>query len=102
MIDSLQDTDPSALDLSWSDLKIHVLPLYQNIEAEWAKNLAESCTRLDEVLKSNNPKRTRRAFKGFWREANHRFFEVDLELKALCGSLRQIGEPLNAILRSFS
>jgi hypothetical protein len=102
MIDSLQEADPTALELSWPDLKNRITFLYQNKDADWAKNLAESCARLDEVISTNNPKRIRRFFKGFWREANHRFYEVDIDLKTLCSSLRQIGEPLNAILRSFA
>lgn len=102
MIDSLQDTDPTALELSWSDLEERVTPLYTSSEEQWAKDLADSCIKLVEAQKTGNPKRIRRAFKGFWREANHRFFQVDIDLKALCGSLRQIGEPLNDILRRIA
>jgi len=101
IVDVLQDVDQGALVASWTSLKRHVSPLYLNIAAEWATNLQDRCDRLEEALKSNNPKTIRRAFKGFWRETNQRFYEVDVELKDLCDSLRQIGEPLNAILRRF-
>jgi hypothetical protein len=101
-VDSLIERDLMELEMSWDDIKQRTSPLYTGIEAEWAVMIQTTITTLDEALPAGNPPRTRRAFKAFRREANSRFYQVDHDLKTLCGSLRQIGGPLNAILRSYA
>jgi hypothetical protein len=54
---------------------------------------------LDEALVNNNPVKVRRFFRSYQRRATDRFFRVDVQLKALCGDLRQIGVPLASVLR---
>lgn len=101
-IDSLTERDFEELESSWADLKALVMPLIGGIDAEWARNAVAACQKLDEALAGDNPRLIRMAFKSFRRESNSRFDKVDIELKTLCGGLRQIGEPLTAILRSFT
>jgi hypothetical protein len=101
-IESLTERDFEELEISWQDLKSLTLPLIEAIQLDWARNALEACKKLDEALASDNPRNIRMAFKSFRREANSRFDKVDIDLKTLCGGLRQIGEPLNAILRSFT
>jgi hypothetical protein len=101
-IDSLTENDFEELEMSWEDLKTLSKPLFETIDADWARNTLEASKKLDEALASGNPRNIRMGFKGFRREANSRFDKVDISLKTLCGGLRQIGEPLNAILRSFT
>lgn len=101
-VDSLIEQNLDELEMSWEDIKTRTIPLFIGNETDWAKNIQAAITKLDEALPAGNPANIRRAFKGFRREANSRFFQVDTDLKILCGSLRQIGEPLNAILRSFA
>jgi hypothetical protein len=101
-IESLSVRDFEELNLSWNDLKGLVMPLIENIDESWAQNAQGACSELDDALAGDNPRSIRRAFKSFRREADGRFDKVDIDLKTRCGGLRQIGEPLNAIIRSFS
>jgi hypothetical protein len=101
-IETLSENGFDELIESWSDLKALAIPLFEQVDADWARTLVAACNKLDEALASDNPRNIRLAFKGFRRDANGRFDKVDIDLKTLCGGLRQIGEPLNAILRSFT
>jgi hypothetical protein len=41
----------------------------------------------------------KRTFGKYRRHASNRFFQVDVDLKSICGELRKVGMPLSAVLR---
>lgn len=102
LVESLIEQDIGELEFSWEDMKPKVTALFETRSEEWAVNLRNSSKNLDEALPSGNPAKIKRAFRGFRRDAGSRFYQVDHDLKMLCGTLRQIGEPLNDLLRSFA
>ncbi len=93
------DHDLVELEMSWPDIKPKAEPLYAGCVDDWADALKREGAALDEALGSNNPAKVRRSFRSYQRRASDRFFRVDVELKAVCGDLRQIGMPLASVLR---
>jgi len=100
-IEALIEQDLMELEMSWDDLKNQANPLFQSCTDQWAASLQEYANQLDQYLAANNPLKIRQAFRNFRHEAGSRFFQVDIDLKNLCGELRQIGEPLAIIVRSL-
>lgn len=100
-IDSLIEQDLSELEMSWDDLKAQSSPLYLNSTEAWAVSILGYANQLDQFLAANNPAKIRQAFRNFRHESASHFFQVDINLKALCSELRKIGEPLTAIVRSL-
>ena len=100
-IDSLIEQDLSELEMSWDDLKVQCSPLYLDSTEAWAVSILGYANLLDQFLAANNPAKIRQAFRNFRHEFASHFFQVDLNLKALCSELRLIGEPLTAIVRSL-
>jgi hypothetical protein len=98
-IDALIEQDLTELQMSWPDLKVMAEPLLQAQDEEWAVGLLKEAEALDEALATDNPVKTRRAFRNYRNRAGHRFFQVDSDLRRLCGELRPIGEPLTVVLR---
>ena len=98
-IEALIDPDLMELQMSWPDLKAIAEPLYQSQDDEWAIAMSKEAEALDEALGADNPVKTRRAFRNYRNRAGHHFFQVDSELRKLCGELRPIGEPLTVVLR---
>jgi hypothetical protein len=98
-IEALIDPDLIELQMSWPDLKAIAEPLYHSQSDEWALAMSKEAEALDEALTADNPVKTRRAFRNYRNRAGHHFFQVDSELRKLCGELRPIGEPLTAVLR---
>jgi hypothetical protein len=98
-IDSLIEQDLTELEMSWDDLKVQFSPLYLNLTEAWAVSIQGYANQLDQFLAANNPAKIRQAFRNFRHESASHFFQVDLNLKALCSELRLIGEPLTAIVR---
>jgi hypothetical protein len=98
-VESLIEQDLMELQMSWPDLKSMAEPLYQAQDEEWAVGMCKDAEALDEALAADNPVKTRRAFRNYRNRAGHRFFQVDSDLRKLCGELRPIGEPLTVVLR---
>jgi hypothetical protein len=98
-IEASLDQDLTELEMSWSDVKPKAELLYIACPDEWAGALKRESDALDEALSGNNPSKVRRCFRSYQRRAADRFYRVDLELKALCDNLRQIGSPLASVLR---
>lgn len=101
-IEALIEQDLMELEMSWDDLKTQTSPLYQNRTEVWAVSIQGYASQVDQFLASNNPGKIRQAFRNFRHEIASRFFQVDINLKALCSELRQIGEPLSTIVRSLA
>ena len=98
-IEALIEPDLTELQMSWPDLKAIAAPLYQSQVDEWAVAMSKEAEALDEALASDNPVKTRRAFRNYRNRAGHHFFQVDTDLRKLCSELRPIGAPLTMVLR---
>ncbi len=98
-VEALIETDLMELQMSWPDLKAMAEPLYRAQSDEWALSMSKEAEALDEALAADNPVKTRRAFRNYRNRAGHHFFQVDSDLRKLCGELRPIGEPLTLVLR---
>lgn len=98
-IEALIEPDLMELQMSWPDLKAIAEPLYRTQSEEWAIAMSKEAEALDEALAADNPVKTRRAFRNYRNRAGHHFFQVDNDLRKLCGELRPIGEPLTLVLR---
>lgn len=98
-IEASIDRDLTELEMSWPDVKPKAEPLYALCNEEWAVALQKEDNALEEALGSNNPARVRRCFRSYQRRATDHFFRIDVQLKALCSDLRQIGVPLASVLR---
>lgn len=97
-IEASIDRDLIELEMSWPDVKLKAEPLYTAYPDEWASALKKESDALDEMLSGNNPAKVRRGFRSYQRRATDRFYRVDIDLKALCGDMRQIGIPLASVL----
>lgn len=93
--------DLDQLEIDWSDIKSKSEQLYFAIEEGWANDLRQDSHALDEALAARDPARIRRCFRNYQRRVANRFYQVDLELKTLCGNLRQIGAPLASVLEAI-
>jgi len=97
-IESSLDHDLTELQMSWPDVKLKAEPLYINCPDEWANAIKKESNALDEALRTDNQIKSVRGFRNYQRRAVERFYRVDVELKNLCGNLRQIGVPLASVL----
>jgi hypothetical protein len=97
-IEGTLEHDLFDLEMSWPDVKAGAERLYVNVTDEWAQALHKESRGLDEALAANNPLKVKRGFRNFQRRVSERFFQIDVNLKALCGDLRQIGTPLASVL----
>ncbi len=91
--------DASELELTWPDLKVKSDALCGATGVEWAATLRKEGESLTAALAGGNPVAIKRAFTGYRRRASNRFFQVDADLKSLCGELRKVGAPLSTVLR---
>ena len=98
LIESSVEQDLDQLEMDWPNVKQKAEPLYLLFAYEWASALKQESNALDEALSNKNRVAVRRSFHKYQRRAINRFYQVDLELKALCGNLRQVGVPLAAVL----
>ena len=78
-----------------------VEPLYADSPQEWTGAFKRDSDRLDDAISTENPGRVRRAFRRYRRQADVRFYQVDLDLKRLCEDLRRVGEPLSIVMREI-
>jgi hypothetical protein len=97
-IEGLIDYDLNEFGMSWPSVKLMARPLYNDCQDEWAKALKKESDTLDEVLNSNNQAKVREGFRRYQRRSTQRFYQVDVELKAVCDQMRQIGIPLASVL----
>jgi hypothetical protein len=97
-IDASIDRDLIELEMSWPDIKLKVEPLILTYPGQWAIALKQESEALDLALTGNNPAKVCRGFRMVLRRATTRFYQVDIELKSICGEMRQIREPLAAII----
>ena len=91
--------DLTELQMSWPDLKRRSASLCHETESELNQPLCNEADALEVALTAGSPVKIRLAFQRYRRLAGTRFYQVDAELKALCGELRSVGEPLAAVLR---
>jgi len=101
LIEAMTEQDLGELTDSWEDLKTLASPLYKDSTETWAVSIQKYSDQLDQFITANNTPKIRSSFRNYVQETALRFFQVDISLKALCGELRQIGEPLSAIIRSL-
>ncbi len=105
-VGALIDKDLYELQVSWPDIKAQAEGLYlaagsnQAVE-DWAAALQKDSNALDEALNTENPARIKSTFRNYSRRASTRFYQIDLNLKSLCGELRYIAGPLSNILRKI-
>jgi hypothetical protein len=99
---SIQTGELDELKLFWPDVKTTTQTLYANRAEEWAKKLSDSGNALDQAIRDDNPVRIKRAFNDYRSRIGFRFFQVDTDLKKLCSEIREIGTPLNAVLRMIA
>jgi hypothetical protein len=97
-IEGTLDHDLFDLEMSWPDVKTHGEPLFGNLADDWAQALQKESRGLDDALAASNPAKIKRGFRNFQRRVSERFFQIDVNLKAVCGNLRQIGTPLVSVL----
>lgn len=86
-------------DVQWPTIKADVQALINlDREADWARDLSGRVAEMDAALQGPDPARLREAFRRFRRQAMLRFFQVDLNLRELCGEIAPIGDPVTALL----
>jgi hypothetical protein len=97
--EEMLETDPSFLEFSWGEL---ILPrlneLLEGGESGEAKNLQAARDALAQEIASQNEARIRNLVNILRRETGIRFFQVDVNLKALCDELRKVAQPLESII----
>lgn len=98
LIETLDDHHLEEFEADWPFVKEKAEGLYIVSTEDWANALKDESQALDEALDNNDPVKIRRSFRNYQRRATNRFYQVDLELKALCDNLRQIGVPLASVL----
>ncbi len=91
--------DASDLELTWPYLKKKSDGLCAGTDVEWAATLRKEGESLTAALADHKSDAIRRAFTSYRRRASNRFFQVDVELKTLCGELGKVGAPLSVVLR---
>jgi len=97
-IEAAMGQDMMELEMSWPALKAMIEPLYTGSAEEWAESLKTGAEALGSAIEEDNPARTRRYFWRFRRQADDRFYRVNVDLKTLCGDLRKVGEPLTSVM----
>ncbi|WP_315737500.1 MULTISPECIES: hypothetical protein [unclassified Bradyrhizobium] len=101
--DNIEKNTPESLDLFkefWPAIKSRVDEIASTqAEADWAKDAKEYASRVDETIASHvtNFGTLRRNFKLFRDTALLHFFNVDRDLKAQCGDILKIREPLREL-----
>jgi hypothetical protein len=98
-VDAVLVHDLDELIFTWPDVQRMAQALRRNVSAPWAETLAREEEQLDGALQAQNLALVRRCFYRFRRQAGIRFYQVDAELKNLCGEVARIATPLDSILR---
>ncbi len=98
LIDASIDRDLEDLELWWPDIKLKAEQLYWDCPDAWASALKKQSENLEDALSMRDVIKVRRGFRTYQHRAANRFYQVDVELKNLCGGVRQIGAPLASVL----
>jgi hypothetical protein len=99
LIEANLERDLAELKDSWHYLKEWTASLFDQQADEWTMSFQQESQKLDAALDNQNPIMIKRHFRMYRRRASDRFFQVDVTLKHLCEELREIGVPLESILR---
>lgn len=93
------ESDAAFLEFSWTQI---ILPGLSRLEETPDPGSTDSLKtyqdRLSAEITGQNIPRIRGYFQGLRRETGLRFFQVDVNLKALCDELRKVAEPLEGII----
>jgi hypothetical protein len=92
------ESDLADLELSWPILRSEVEDLCGPDEDDETRTLGENGRKLTKAIDARNTAAVLSSFGDFRRLAGLRFFQVDVTLLNFSGSLREIGDPLDAIL----
>jgi len=102
-LDEMLETDPSFLDFAWKDL---IVPLLENLLGEdpdpGMQRIQAARELLSNEIAAQNTPRIKSSLSLLRRETGLQFFQVDVNLKSLCGELRKVAEPLEGILYRIS
>ncbi|UBF28523.1 hypothetical protein K9N68_11970 [Kovacikia minuta CCNUW1] len=98
-IEANLEKDLIELEMSWIDLKERTDVLFNPAGDQWTVFFQQDSHNLDAALSAQNPAKIKRYFRMYRRRASDRFYQVDVTLKRLCEELREVGEPLTAVLR---
>lgn len=98
-IEDVMIHDRAELEFSWPDVRAKIDQLCQADNTEWVQFLQADGAQLDKALAAQNPLLIERYFRRYRQRAGSRFYQVDVMLKAQCEELRQVGEPLTAVLK---
>jgi hypothetical protein len=82
----------------WRMVKRCSEPLYTERDEDWANKLRNDAEKLDAALVAEEVMRVEMFFLRFRSHAALQFYEVDFELKRLCGELTRVGAPLDDLL----
>lgn len=96
------DTDEARDETSffWTAIKADVQALAElDKTAAWAADVARAATDMDNAIAGSDGTRVRSAFERYRRRALLQSFEVDVQLKSLCGTIADLGNPLNTLLQ---
>lgn len=88
--------DAGELEFSWPYLHPKIERVCQSEEA-WALEIRSAVGQLTQALAETGELKIRRAFDRLQNRVGHRFFTVDLDLKTLCGRLRDFRDPLDTL-----
>ncbi|MEM9807643.1 MAG: toll/interleukin-1 receptor domain-containing protein [Cyanobacteria bacterium P01_D01_bin.56] len=91
--------DWTELEISWPDLVQKMAVLFDSSKDQWAISFQQDSKDLNQAITTQNSIEIRRCFRKYRRRASDRFYQVDIKLKRLCEELREIGTPLDAVLR---
>jgi hypothetical protein len=98
-IEAILEHDMSELEMSWPGLKRMTEPLYSVSTATWAVSLKTDGDCLEQAITIQAFSKIREHFRRYRRQADERFYRIDVDLKRLCGELRKVDEPLAFVLR---
>jgi hypothetical protein len=98
-IDAVLAHDLEELFFSWPDVQTLAQTLRQDVADRWAQDLLRHEEALDKAVRAEDPAQIRRHFYRFRRRTGLRFYDVDSQLKDLCGELTTIAGPVDSVLR---
>ena len=98
-VDAVLVHDLDDLIFTWPDVRRLSGLLRGDNSESWTTALSQEEEQLGKALAAENPALVRRHFYRFRRQAGLRFYQVDAELKQLCGELAIIAAPLDSVLR---
>ena len=91
--------DLEELFFSWPDVQTLAQTLRQDVADRWAQDLLRHEEALDKAVQAEDPAQIRRHFYRFRRRTGLRFYDVDSQLRDLCGELTTIAGPVDSVLR---